>query len=89
MHRLTDDELREEMARLLIGVKSKWVAQQVGVSRQTIYAWRMGEGVTIDRLLEVAEAVGRPLRRDLKARLDAMADASDPEEKEPPAVASG
>jgi hypothetical protein len=57
MHQRTEPELREAMQRLLAPLDMKWVAAQVGVTRQQADRWRKGENVRVERLQQVADAV--------------------------------
>ena len=67
MQQITDADMQAEMKRLLTGIQVKWLYPRIKgpakiKSRQSIYDWIGGSGVTFERLQQVAAAVDRPLK---------------------------
>lgn len=57
MHQTNEQRVREALMRLLGPVDLTWVAEQVGVKRQSVWHWSHGKHTSQERLDQVAAAV--------------------------------
>jgi len=66
----TPEERRTEAQRLLAGLNGQWVAERMSEKRSTISKWRRGERTpSLEDLLRLPGATGRPLAAHLQDRL--------------------
>src|SRR6185312_14182507 len=86
----TPEERRAEAQRLLAGLNGEYVAQRMGEKRSTISKWRRGERTpSLEDLLRLPGATGRPLAGHLQARLRRIGISDDDEEESLRAAVEG
>lgn len=91
----TPEERRAEAQRLLEALPGQWVADRMSgngysVDKATVRLWRRGERIpSLEALLRMPAATGRPLNPQLHARI--FGGETEPGEpgKEPPTTATG